>query len=382
MLSLLLDDMHPFLSLVHRYNICIKSYTHFANTRCTDLDAQADSMDSLWYGHKYGLVDDDIFDLLWNHCDIRLPNLMARGGGIHRVRHQLNNQLKQIEDLDIRRSRAQQLFHEVILNGIHQTLAEKKKKEKTASFSPEEDCTLAFRKFLLSTSQGLSQGWNHLYIDDYSLFAPWSSLEDEQMAAYMMRPDVRKALHVEESPTTTWPDADIGFDYTSEYRACNWGDEIVLNISMVDIYKEVVPQLERTWIYNGDTDPCVSYEGTRLAVKQIGLEELDGGSYRPWFYNQTGASMKVLMEKSALFGPNLVAQDMGAQFAGEVTDYEQGLAFVTFHGSGHMVRSLGFLILRRFFLFVRIHIRSSLLSFRPSLLKGTSISSTSCIGIL
>ena len=43
------------------------------------------------------------------------------------------------------------------------------------------------------------------------------------------------------------------------------------------------------------------------------------------------------MEKSALFGPNLLAQNMGAQFGGEVVDYDQGLAFVTFHGSGHMV---------------------------------------------
>jgi serine carboxypeptidase-like clade 1 len=88
---------------------------------------------------------------------------------------------------------------------------------------------------------------------------------------------------------------------------------------------------------NGDTDPCVSFEGTRLAVKQIGITEMDGGGYRPWFYNQTAASMEVIMEKSALFGPNLVNQNMGAQFGGEVVDYDQGLSFVTFHGSGHMV---------------------------------------------
>ena len=41
--------------------------------------------------------------------------------------------------------------------------------------------------------------------------------------------------------------------YNKEYDACNWEDEILLNISMIDIYKEVVPQLDRTWIYNGDT---------------------------------------------------------------------------------------------------------------------------------
>lgn len=282
-------------------------------------------MDSLWYGHKYGLVDDEIYDLLWNHCDVRMPNLMTRGG-VHHVKHQLNSQLEHIENLQERRTRAVELFHDVVLNGNHKKI------------SDSNECTLAYRKFMMSSSHGLSQGWRDLYIDDYSLFAPVSSVEDQQMAEYMNREDVRKALHVEDSPTKTWPEADVGFDYTKEYDACNWDeDDIVLNISMIDIYKEVVPQLERTWVYNGDTDPCVSYEGTRLAVKQIGIDELDGGGYRPWFYNQTGASMEVLMEKSALFGPNLVAQDMGAQFAGEVVNYEEGLAFVTFHGSGHMV---------------------------------------------
>ena len=299
------------------------------------MTAQADSMDSLWYGHKYGLVDDDIFDLLWKQCNIRLPNPMAHAGGINNVVHRLNAELLKAtttpddNDLDQRRARALELYREIVWNGQYN--------QKMIHDSPE--CTLAYRKFLMSTSSGLSQGWNDLYIDDYSLFAPVSNLEDQQMATYMNRPDVRKALHVDESPTTTWPNADVGFDYTSEYKACNWGGDIALNISMVDIYKIVVPQLERTWIYNGDTDPCVSYEGTRLAVKQIGINELDGGGYRPWFYNQTGASMQVLMEKSALFGPNLVAPDLGAQFAGEVVDYEQGLTFVTFHGSGHMVRT-------------------------------------------
>jgi Serine carboxypeptidase len=28
---------------------------------------------------------------------------------------------------------------------------------------------------------------------------------------------------------------------------------------------------------------------------------------------------------------------VGAQYGGEVVNYEEGLAFVTFHGSGHMV---------------------------------------------
>jgi hypothetical protein len=88
---------------------------------------------------------------------------------------------------------------------------------------------------------------------------------------------------------------------------------------------------------NGDTDPCVSYEGTVTAVKRIGFEEVDGGGYRPWFYNQAKASLEILAEKAPLFGPNLLAQPMGAQMGGEVVNYEHGLSFLTVHGSGHMV---------------------------------------------
>jgi serine carboxypeptidase-like clade 1 len=290
---------------------------------CTDNKAQDDSMNSLWYANKYGLMDEEVFDLLWNKCNIRLPNLMTQGGISH-VIATLNEELRWIEDVEARHQTAQSLYHKIILNGAFDQ----------AKVSAE--CTIALRKFMMSSSHGLSQSWKDLYIDDYSLFAPVTSLEDEQMTTYMSRADVRKALHVAEAPTTTWPGASVGFDYTKEYMACNWGTPL-LDISMIDIYREIVPKLERTWIYNGDTDPCVSYEGTRLAVKQIQLDELDGGSYRPWFYNQTAAPLEILATKSALFGPNLVAQNMGAQFGGEVVDYKEGLAFVTFHGSGHMV---------------------------------------------
>ena len=106
---------------------------------------------------------------------------------------------------------------------------------------------------------------------------------------------------------------------------------------MLAFYRDIVPRLKIAFVYNGDTDPCVSYEGTRTAVKRIGFPELDGGSQRPWFYNMTGSPLDVLATKSPLFGPNLVAQDMGAQLGGEVISYEYGLSFVTVHGSGHMV---------------------------------------------
>ena len=206
---------------------------------------------------------------------------------------------------------------------------------RTNDMTPE--CRLAQRKYLMSSSAGLSQGWDDLFIDDYSLFAPVSNKEDDDMAAWMMSPEVRKALHVEEAPTKTWPGADVGFDYTKEYDACNWGDVEEGTWSMIDFYRDVVPKLEMTIVYNGDTDPCVSYEGTRTAIKRVGFNELDGGSYRPWFYNQSATCIHVLAEKAPLFGPGLLAQDMGPQMGGEIVNYEHNLSFLTFHGSGHMV---------------------------------------------
>lgn len=340
---------------------------------CTDNVAQADSMDPLWYSNKYGLMDEEIHDVLWNECDAWFQDR-------HAIRHKgfppatasavssssilqslphgpwanralaalLNVELRTISNVEDRRLRAHELYQQHVLgmpllaDESLPLMGKAVKDDMTMDLDDDDTkCTIAYRKFLLSSSHALSQGWKDLYIDDYSLFAPVSSVEDQQMAAYMNRDDVKKALHVEETPIADWPYPHAGFDYTKEYNACNWmvpSDIKFPDTSMVDIYQDIVPQLDHTWIYNGDTDPCVSYEGTRKAVKQILVPELDGGGYRPWFYNQTAASMEVLAAKSTLFGPNLVLQDVGSQMGGHVVNYEEGLAFVTFHGSGHMVR--------------------------------------------
>ena len=303
---------------------------------CTDNDAQADSMDDLWYGHKYGLVDDDIYDLLWNHCDIRTPNLLSsRHGSLDMLRMKWNRQLMELEDLSERRQKAFELVNDLV---DYKEVSKRSRNVGQTSQDDDDKCQLAYRKFLLSSSKGLSQSWRDLYIDDYSLFSPIDNGEEDAMGVYMMRDDVKAALHVEQSPTETWPYASQGFHYEKEYDACNWGDNILIHKSMIDFYKDIVPQLDRTWVYNGDTDPCVSYEGTRTAVKRVGIDELDGGSYRPWFYNHTATTVEVLKEKPPLFGPNLVLQNLGSQYGGHVVNYEEGLSFVTIHGSGHMVR--------------------------------------------
>ena len=47
----------------------------------------------------------------------------------------------------------------------------------------------------------------------------------------------------------------------------------------------------------------------------------------------TAASIEFLVEKAPLFGPNLMIPELGAQFGGEIVNYEEGLAFLTFHGT-------------------------------------------------
>jgi Serine carboxypeptidase len=239
----------------------------------TDNVAQADSMDPLWYANKYGLMDSEIYDVLWNHCS---DDFLAKYDIRHRPVEQkekakqskrnpppaigkhanyvmaatLNQELLPIEDLDERRRKAIHMYHDRVLGVSLPTTS----RDDDSDDEWTAECTLAYRKYMLSSSHALSQGWDDLFIDDYSLFAPVTNAEDEYMTEYMNRQDVKRALHVEESPTNHWPFPKAGFDYTKEYNACNWQDDILFpNISMVDIYMDIVSKLDRTWIYNGNT---------------------------------------------------------------------------------------------------------------------------------
>ena len=305
-------------------------------------------MDALWYGHKYGLVDDAIFDKLWNQCDIRFPSLLALGGP-EKVASELN---KELLALRITGASKEQVFQR--RREAAKVLLERKMFPDIPSDDPS--CKVAYRKFILSSSNALSQGWKDMFIDDYSLFAPITNKENIDMATYMRRADVRKALHVEDAPVMSWPSSGVGFEYVKEYDACNWG-EVTDSRSMIDFYRDIAPRLMVTWVYNGDTDPCLSYEGTSVAIKRVGFSELDGGGYRPWFYTQDGVDLSILAEKAPLFGPNLLAQDVGVQMGGEIVNYENNLSFLTFHGSGHMVP--------QFRPQAALHMVNRLVSFRP-----------------
>merc|ERR1719272_1300768 len=138
-----------------------------------------------------------------------------------------------------------------------------------------------------------------------------------------MRDDVRKALHVEAShvPQKIWPGPSDNWKYTKQWAACN-SDAPAGTWSMVDFYRLIAPRLTTTIVFNGDTDPCVSYEGTRTAIERVGFKQIEGGAYRPWFFDQAAASETFLQQKPLLFGPDLSLADAGQQFGGSVVNYE------------------------------------------------------------
>ena len=267
---------------------------------CTDNAAQKDSMDMLWYGHKYGFVPEADFDLLWNKCGRRHAHPLSAGEWRGRA--------------PVRRA--------------------------ASSSSSSPACDAAYRRFLASTSRGFSQGWSHAYINDVSLYGysalvSWDAVGSENwhQKQYLQRDDVKAALHVEASPATAWPGPPDGWKYTSSYDACN-AAAAPGSPSMVDFYREIAPKLRKTVVFNGDTDPCVSYEGTRTAIERVGFNVTN--AYRPWFFNATAATVETLTEKDVLFGPSLTTEPAGPQLGGHIVDYEHGLSFATVHGSGHM----------------------------------------------
>ena len=285
---------------------------------CTSNKEQRDSMDMLWYGHKYGFVPDKDFKLLWNECKLRYPMTRVTSG------------------------RWGKKFSKLI---------EAKRRDFSSSSeggkSVEKKCKVAHAKFLFSTSKAFSQDWRLAYINDLSLFGPSAVVDgapegslDYYTNEWMNRADVKKALHVDETPYASkkyrWPGPNDKWSYQSDYDACN--DNAAPNVpSMKDFYKKLAKKLDRILVVNGDTDPCVSYEGTRKAIANVGIPLVRGGSQRPYFFDAAATDISVLAQKPLLFGPSLAAQPAGPQMGGHVTNYEDNLTFATVHGSGHMI---------------------------------------------
>jgi serine carboxypeptidase-like clade I len=277
---------------------------------CTDNAAQRQSRDPLWYAHKNGLVDDAVYEMLTQQCNVSVvipddDNFVGGGGNNDdRLRLRLDHNMK-----------------DIIRDDDPTLLAA---------------CILAWRKFQWSSSRGTNGKWTDRYIDHYNLFGLVDSRAQTLTERYMNRPDVRAALHIPDWLGEWTQHAPLPFDYQKQYAACNNNDDDDIELpSLLDVYRIIVPQLRRTWIFNGDADPCM----TRAAVQQIGFDQIHGGGYRPWFYNETAvARASLLNEKVATFGPDLQATtQLGMQWGGHVMDYEHNLTFFTVHGSGHMV---------------------------------------------
>lgn len=277
---------------------------------CTDTPSQRDSMDMLWWAHKNGLVPDAEYDFLWNTCGMRAPSSLSAGAWLKGASE----------------------------GRVRPAATSVERGHGRAALS--RNCTLAYRKFLVSSSKGVSQSWDKAFINELSFFSPAAEFRFDipgtynyKTAAWMMRDDVKKALHVDKAPIKAWPGPADGWGYTSDYNACN---DAPGKESMVDFYRRLAVALPgKIVVYNGDTDPCVSYEGTRTAIEKVGFEVAQ--PTRPWFFNYSATSEAVLAEKDLLFGPSLALRGGGAQFGGEIVDYEHGLSFATVHGSGHMV---------------------------------------------
>jgi hypothetical protein len=83
----------------------------------------------------------------------------------------------------------------------------------------------------------------------------WVYLSDGRL---FFRADVKQAMHTDVSPNPAWPGPGEKWGYTSNWGACS--SMPAGTPSMVDFYRYIAPKLKRTVVFNGDTDPCVSYE--------------------------------------------------------------------------------------------------------------------------
>jgi len=265
-------------------------------------------MDMIWYAHKYGLLLDADFKLLWETCRVRQPSFLSRGQWLR--------------------------------EGGRWASAPP---APSANGAATPQCVAAQRRFLIASSRAFSQEWPLAFVNDLTLYGPAAVVGWDQpgslnymTAKWMMSAEVRRALHVDSAPASSWPGPSDKWSYTSNYAACNSAAPEGAP-SMVDFYRKIAPRLKRTIVFNGDTDPCVSYEGTRTALEQVGFAALEGHQYRPWFYDHQEAVLSTLREKPDLFGPDLGLSPSGPQMGGHVVDYEHNLSFVTVHGSGHMV---------------------------------------------
>lgn len=122
-------------------------------------------------------------------------------------------------------------------------------------------------------------------------------IDEEAVAKYLNRPEVRAAIHVTESPLN-WTSCSGVLNYTTQHD------------TMGPIVKELVDSGRlRTLIYNGDVDMACNFLGDEWFVNTLGYRPIS--SYKIWKLHH--------------------------QVAGFFQTYSGNLTFVTVKGSGHMV---------------------------------------------
>ncbi len=141
-------------------------------------------------------------------------------------------------------------------------------------------------------------------------YRPCSELHTER---FLNRPDVRKALHIDETKSPkSWADCSGMIDFSS--------DDI--QTPTVDLYRQLVKKaLDKEHqlnilVLSGDDDSVCATAGTQNWIWDLGVNASDAVSWEPWKVDD--------------------------QTAGYVTQFDVGagganLTFVTVHGAGHEV---------------------------------------------
>ena len=135
----------------------------------------------------------------------------------------------------------------------------KQKETRAIGFNPAENkCLYAYYESYVSSGGYFQDG-----IDAYGVYNPWVGdgfVPALPLDKYLSLDNVQTALHVEVADVTTFHSCGDMVTYTPQYAACNGPDPEFPDISMINFYRKIVPELKKTWIFSGDTDTVVAME--------------------------------------------------------------------------------------------------------------------------
>ena len=184
------------------------------------------------------------------------------------------------------------------------------------------------------------------YFDGYNVYGVGHMSGQDIIQDILCDPAMMKALHVNGSPNAS-PECKWSFETELDYFQLNLACSDIPSypgttpkgiVSISDIYRDLARSGDlRIVLYNGDTDPCIPTIASQRAAYNFGLGVVPGGEWRPWIYNDTGATESLLMWRAPAFGQSLSFMGNDIQLGGYVVDFEDNFSYVTVHGAGHMV---------------------------------------------